>query len=171
MLQHIADTAHATARLILLPPPCPCAWQVTQRAEWVKAFGDQQLAATAYGTDSLVVRQLPLGTIAVILPLLINLPRQIASISTPLLTLHGLEDVRVAADNSQLLHSRVASTDKTLILYEGMRHQLLQESGEHQPRVWADLLQWLDAHSGGSSSGSGGGKGAGQEQVESGGQA
>jgi acylglycerol lipase len=45
---------------------------------------------------------------------------------------------------SRLLHERISSKDKTLKLYEGLRHEIFNEP-EH-PQVMTDLEQWLEAH-------------------------
>jgi caffeoylshikimate esterase len=44
-----------------------------------------------------------------------------------------------------MLYERAASEDKSLILYEGMHHSLLQgETDENRDRVFADMRAWID---------------------------
>ena len=62
----------------------------------------------------------------VILPLLRSLPGCLHAISTPILILHGEADGRVPPSHAQDLGRGIGSADKTLKIYEGMRHQLLQ---------------------------------------------
>jgi alpha-beta hydrolase superfamily lysophospholipase len=59
----------------------------------------------------------------------LGLHRHLPAIGTPLLALHGKDDARVEWQQSVRLHELVGSADKTLVLYEGVRHQLLQVGG------------------------------------------
>ena len=68
-------------------------------------------------------------------------------LTLPILALHGTRDSLTAPSGSRALISAAPSTDKTLKIYDGFRHDLL-----HEPRralVEADILAWLDAHTGG----------------------
>lgn len=47
---------------------------------------------------------------------------------------------------ARLLHDRVASADRTLILYEGLYHEVFNEP--ERERVFADLETWLEARLG-----------------------
>jgi len=60
----------------------------------------------------------------------------------PCLMLHGTDDRLVSAKVSERIFSRILSHDKTLKLYEGLYHELLQEP--EQEMVLADILDWLD---------------------------
>ena len=59
----------------------------------------------------------------------------------PLLILHGTGDFVTDPGGSKLFHSRASSTDKTLLLYPRLYHDLFHEP-EH-PKITADLLAWL----------------------------
>jgi alpha-beta hydrolase superfamily lysophospholipase len=68
-------------------------------------------------------------------------------LTMPILALHGTRDRLTAPAGSRLLIDTAAATDKTLRIYEGLWHDLL-----HEPRaaeVEADIVAWLDAHTGG----------------------
>lgn len=65
-------------------------------------------------------------------------------IHIPLLIMHGSEDVMVAPEGSQLLHERVGSDDKTLVLYPGLYHEIFNEP--EKDRVFGDMLAWLERH-------------------------
>lgn len=68
-------------------------------------------------------------------------------LTAPLLCLHGTADTLTAAAGCRDLVRRAGSADRTLRLYPGLEHDLV-----HEPRraeVTADLLAWLDAHTGG----------------------
>ena len=65
----------------------------------------------------------------------------LSAISLPLLITHGSEDPTVPARVSETLFGAVASPDKTLHLFEGLRHEV-----QHEPEQQAVLdlwLQWL----------------------------
>lgn len=64
-------------------------------------------------------------------------------ITLPLLIMHGTEDALVGPDSSRMLYERAASVDKTLKLYEGLYHEILNEPERAQ--VLADIIAWLDA--------------------------
>ena len=61
----------------------------------------------------------------------------------PLLILHGTLDKITKPSGSQFFYDTAGSTDKTLKLYEGHFHDLLNDTGKEQ--VLADIQQWVDA--------------------------
>lgn len=61
----------------------------------------------------------------------------------PMLILHGEADQIAPKSGSELLHSKAASTDKTLKIYPGLYHEIHNEP--EQAQVFADMLTWLDA--------------------------
>jgi acylglycerol lipase len=63
-------------------------------------------------------------------------------VCTPLLILHGTADRIAAFEASQDLLRRAAVADKSLHLYPGLYHDLLNEPEKEQVR--ADLISWLD---------------------------
>jgi len=50
------------------------------------------------------------------------------------------DGVRIAVDMAR----SAGSSDVTCIIYEGMRHEILNETGH--ARVYGDVASWLDAH-------------------------
>lgn len=117
--------------------------------EYVKAFGDEEFGRSALRDDPWIVRQSRAGMTNVLLSAVMTLEPQLHNITRPLLIMHGLADTRVGPAASRLLFEKAGSSDKVLKLYEGARHQLMQEAPEIQPRVWADLTAWLLERSGG----------------------
>ena len=71
-----------------------------------------------------------------------SLQASAGKIHIPLLIMHGGEDAMVAPEGSQLLHERVSSDDKTLVLYPGLYHEIFNEPEKDQ--VLADMLGWLE---------------------------
>ncbi|MCO5553615.1 hypothetical protein L7F22_007140 [Adiantum nelumboides] len=66
-------------------------------------------------------------------------------IEIPILMLHGTSDDLAAHEGSQMVYEKAQSTDKTIKLYDGMYHSLIQgESDENISRVLADLREWID---------------------------
>ncbi len=64
-------------------------------------------------------------------------------ITLPLLILQGSNDHLANVEGSAELSRRAGSRDKTLKLYEGLYHEVLNET--EKARVLADLAAWLDA--------------------------
>jgi acylglycerol lipase len=65
----------------------------------------------------------------------------------PLLVVHGTDDLLTAPSGSRELVARAGNPDRTLRLYAGLHHDVF-----HDPdgaTVAADVLAWLDAHTGG----------------------
>ncbi len=65
-----------------------------------------------------------------------------ASLHDPLLILHGGEDRICGPAGSRALYANAGSTDKTLRVYDGLYHEVLDEPEREE--VLADLTTWLD---------------------------
>eukprot|EP01018_Ginkgo_biloba_P000334 Gb_04735 [translate_table: standard] len=67
-------------------------------------------------------------------------------VTVPFLTVHGISDEITSPESSKALYERAKSEDKTLKLYEGMYHSLIQgETDENSNLVLADMREWVDA--------------------------
>lgn len=64
-----------------------------------------------------------------------------ARITLPVLILHGTADKAAKASGSQMFFDNAGSADKTLKLYEGHAHDLLNDLGRET--VVADILAWI----------------------------
>jgi len=62
----------------------------------------------------------------------------------PILVLQGTGDKITEPEGSRRLYENAASTDRTLKLYEGLYHEILNEP--ERERVLQDIVDWLDAH-------------------------
>ncbi|WP_128916169.1 alpha/beta hydrolase [Bradyrhizobium nanningense] len=63
-------------------------------------------------------------------------------LALPLLILHGTEDEAASPGGSQLFFQTAGSKDKTLKLYPGAFHDLLNDLGRET--VTADIIEWID---------------------------
>jgi len=72
--------------------------------------------------------------------------REFSRITLPVLILHGTADKATRPDGSQQFFDEAGSSDKTLKLYEGHYHDLLNDLGREQ--VMDDIIGWIDARVG-----------------------
>lgn len=66
-------------------------------------------------------------------------------VRSPLLIMHGTGDLVTDPTGSRELYARAASTDKTLHLYPGLYHDLVNEPEREQ--VIGDLIAWIEKRS------------------------
>jgi acylglycerol lipase len=101
----------------------------------------------AYRTDPLVHHgKLPVRTVAEIADATEAFPEQLGNLTLPLLLVHGSEDRLVSVQGSRMVHERASSEDKTLKIYDGLFHEVLNELPEDRERVLADIAAWLHTH-------------------------
>jgi alpha-beta hydrolase superfamily lysophospholipase len=73
-----------------------------------------------------------------------RLKKEFPNITLPVLILHGTADKATKPSGSQRFYDSAGSTDKTLKLYDGHYHDLLNDVGKEI--VMADILAWISAH-------------------------
>ncbi len=66
---------------------------------------------------------------------------RLGEITLPLLAMHGAEDRVTSPRGTELMRERVASTDKTVILWEGMRHEIF--NAPERAEVIGTMQSWL----------------------------
>jgi alpha-beta hydrolase superfamily lysophospholipase len=71
-----------------------------------------------------------------------RLEKGFSSLTLPVLILHGTHDKATKPSGSQQFLDTVGSVDKTLKLYEGGYHDLLNDTDRDQ--VMADVTSWVD---------------------------
>ena len=97
-----------------------------------------------YDNDPLIYRDgMPLGTAAAIVRSARYVDKNAGQIELPIFIGHGTDDALVNFIASERLHDRVGSKDKTLKLYRGLYHEILNEPERDQ--VMQDMIDWLDA--------------------------
>jgi alpha-beta hydrolase superfamily lysophospholipase len=138
-------------------PPAPlrlAANALSAVAPWMPALGVDPAVVSrdpgeveAYRTDPLVHHgKLPVRTVAEIAAATEAFPEQVGSLTLPILLVHGSEDRLAPVQGSRMVYERVSSEDKTLEIYEGFFHEVLNEPPEDRARVLADIVTWLQAH-------------------------
>jgi len=118
-------------------------------------FGAMQLDAAAisrdpqvvsdYDSDPLVYRgKVSARLVNELFAAMNSVVTDAATLQLPLLIMHAGEDLLTSVDGSKLLHEKVGSGDKKLVIYEGLYHEILNEP--ERMTVMEDILRWLDAH-------------------------
>lgn len=96
-------------------------------------------------TDPLIAGESqPTKTLAAMVRADARLKENFKQISLPLLILHGTADRAAKASGSQYFYENAGSADKTLKLYDGHVHDLLNDLGKEG--VMSDITAWITAH-------------------------
>jgi acylglycerol lipase len=99
----------------------------------------------AYEADSLIGHgRIAAQTLAEIFKAIAEIKSQIGTIELPLLVLHGAADRLASVEGSKKIYAGVGSKDKSIKLYDGMHHELLNEPEKLE--VLADIDIWLRNH-------------------------
>jgi alpha-beta hydrolase superfamily lysophospholipase len=117
-------------------------------------FGIFEVESEGVSRDPAVVRdydadplnyhgKLPARTITSLGHALKGFPDGIATLSLPLLTLHSAADRLTPPEGSELVIERAASEDKSIIRYDELYHELLNEP--ERQKVLDDIVNWIDA--------------------------
>ena len=102
-------------------------------------------AVKKYDNDPLVYRGgIPARTGAEFNRAIKLIQNQMELISLPLLILSGTADCLSDPEGSKQLYERAQSKDKTLKLYEGFYHEILNEI--EKKKVLRDIVEWLEKH-------------------------
>lgn len=105
----------------------------------------------AYDSDPLNHRgMLPARTVGELAATVATLPDRLPELRLPILTVYGTGDRLVDNAGSLLVEQRSGSEDTTLIAYDGLYHEVLNEP--ERERVVADVADWIDARAPGASS-------------------
>lgn len=86
----------------------------------------------------------PIATVAALARAGERFEREFSRITLPVLILHGTADKATRPDGSQEFFDAAGATDKTLKLYPGYLHDLLNDLGREQ--VMQDVVGWIRAH-------------------------
>jgi acylglycerol lipase len=83
----------------------------------------------------------PTQTVAAMVRADERLKKEFPKLKLPLLILHGTADKATRPSGSQAFHESASSTDKTLELYQGHFHDLLNDLGKET--VMSDIKSWI----------------------------
>jgi acylglycerol lipase len=109
-----------------------------------KDFSRDPRAVQAMDDDPLIAHEVqPTRTVAQLALADERLKEEFPLVTLPVFILHGTADKVTKPGGSQLFYDRAGSTDKTLKLYEGHVHDLLNDIDKE--RVMADIKDWIDA--------------------------
>jgi alpha-beta hydrolase superfamily lysophospholipase len=101
-------------------------------------------AVQAYLEDPLVYHgKLPARTVAELARAIDSFPEAVPTITIPTLIMYGTADGLCPPAGSLMLAERIGATDKTLLAYDGLYHEIFNEPEQH--RVLDDLCAWLAA--------------------------
>jgi acylglycerol lipase len=108
-------------------------------------FSRDPKAVEALNTDPLTADEVqPAITVAALVRADERLREEFPLITLPVLIMHGTDDKATVCHGSEFFYETVGSKDKTLKLYEGHYHDLLNDIGKES--VMADIRAWIDRH-------------------------
>lgn len=108
-------------------------------------FSRDPKAVEALNNDPLTAHEVqPAITVAALVRADERLHDAFPSITLPVLIMHGTDDKATVCRGSQFFYDTAGSKDKTLKLYEGHYHDLLNDIGKEQ--AMADIQNWITAH-------------------------
>lgn len=110
----------------------------------MKDFTRDTAALAALNADPLCKGEIqPARTVAALLKATDRMKAEFNTLKLPLLIMHGTLDKATVPAGSQEFHAAAGSADKTLKLYEGHFHDLLNDLGKD--KVLADIVAWMNA--------------------------
>jgi alpha-beta hydrolase superfamily lysophospholipase len=110
-------------------------------------FSRDPAVVAAMNADPLIANEKQrANTVAALIRADERLRRGFPAVTLPLLILHGTADKAAKYQGSQYFHDNAGSADKTLKLYDGHYHDLLNDLGKEA--VMSDILAWIAAHPG-----------------------
>ena len=107
-------------------------------------FSRDPKAVEALNRDPLTANEAqPAITVAALVRADERLREEFPLITLPVLIMHGTADKATVCRGSEFFYQTVGSQDKTMKLYEGHYHDLLNDLGKEQ--VMSDIQNWIDA--------------------------
>ena len=106
-------------------------------------FSRDPKAVAALNSDPLIAHEVqPAITVAALVRADERLREEFPRITLPVLIMHGTDDKATVCHGSEFFYQTAGSKDKTLKLYEGHYHDLLNDIGKEG--VMADITAWID---------------------------
>ena len=108
------------------------------------AISRDPAVVNAYNTDLLVHHgKVPAGLARALMLVGETMPQRAASLTAPLLVVHGSDDRLIPVDGSRQLVAAVGSPDVELKVYPGLYHEVFNEP--EQDQVLDDVVSWINA--------------------------
>lgn len=106
-------------------------------------FSRDPAAVKALNSDPLIANEVqPAKTVAALVRADERLKREFPKITLPVFILHGTLDKATVPAGSQFFYDTAGAKDKTLKLYEGHFHDLLNDTGKEG--VLSDMVNWIE---------------------------
>ena len=106
-------------------------------------FSRDPKAVEALNNDPLTAHEVqPAITVAALVRADERLREEFPLITLPVFIMHGTDDKATVCHGSEFFYKTAGSKDKTLKLYEGHYHDLLNDIGKEE--VVADITAWID---------------------------
>lgn len=107
-------------------------------------FSRDPEAVRILNADPLIAGEVqPAATVSALVRADERLKREFPVIKLPVFILHGTADKATVPSGSEFFYKTAGSSDKTLKLYDGHFHDLLNDTGKE--RVLNDIISWIDA--------------------------
>ena len=107
-------------------------------------FSRDPKAIAALNADPLIAHEVqPAMTVAALVRADERLHDEFPLVTLPVFIVHGTDDKATVCRGSEFFYETAGSKDKTLKLYEGHYHDLLNDIGKEQ--VFADIRRWVEA--------------------------
>jgi len=107
-------------------------------------FSRDPAAVEKMNNDPLIAKESqPAETARVLLLAADTLKERMPELKTPVFIIHGTSDKATRYQGSEYFYENAGSADKTLKLYEGHYHDLLNDIGREE--VMADIKAWINA--------------------------
>lgn len=87
--------------------------------------------------------KLPARTVAELTSAIGAFPDTVGRLTLPILTMHGSADRLTPPEGSEMILERAGSEDKSIVRYEGLYHELLNEP--ERQKVLDDIVAWMEA--------------------------
>lgn len=99
----------------------------------------------AYHADPFVYNEkIPARTGAEMIRVFKYIQKNMHTLKTPMLIMHGSADQLTNPEGSVRLHNDIASTEKKLVMWPGLYHEIMNEP--EQDEVLDEIVSWLNQH-------------------------
>lgn len=121
-------------------------WQVMADKKMVRnSIRDREKLRVMLANPRIYTGPPRLGTMREIARVTEYLQGMFAKVTVPFLAVHGTVDGITAPEGSKMLYEKAESADKSLTLFDGFYHSLIQgESEENSRKVLAGMKEWID---------------------------